>query len=97
MQLVNDQIFLLQIHKDNLIVDAEKVRDHFGVRPDQMLDLLAIMGDASDSIPGLEGFGPKTASSLLQELAPSITSWPILRKSKEKRSSRSSGRSKKRR
>lgn len=67
MQLVNDHIFMLQIHKDNLIIDAEKVREIFGVRPDQMLDLLAIMGDASDNIPGLEGFGPKTASSLLQE------------------------------
>lgn len=67
MQLVNDQIFLLQIHKDNLIIDAAKVRELFGVRPDQMLDLLAIMGDASDNIPGLEGFGPKTAASLLQE------------------------------
>lgn len=67
MQLVNDQIFLLQLHKDNLIVDAAKVRELFGVRPDQMLDLLAIMGDASDNIPGLEGFGPKTAAALLQE------------------------------
>jgi len=67
MQLVNDQIFLLQPHKDNLIVDAAKVQELFSVRPDQMLDLLAIMGDASDNIPGLEGFGPKTAASLLQE------------------------------
>ncbi len=67
MQLINNHIFMLQPHKENLIVDAEKVKEHFGVRPDQMLDLLAIMGDASDNIPGLEGFGPKTAASLLQE------------------------------
>lgn len=67
MQLVNDNIFLLQLHKDNLIVDAAKVQELFGVRPNQMLDLLAIMGDASDNIPGLEGFGPKTAATLLQE------------------------------
>jgi DNA polymerase-1 len=67
MQLVNDQIFLLQLHKDNLIVDAAKVKEIFGVRPDQILDLLSIMGDASDNIPGLEGFGPKTAAALLQE------------------------------
>lgn len=67
MQLVNDQIFLLQVHKDNLLIDATKVQELFGVRPDQMLDLLAIMGDASDNIPGLEGFGPKTAASLLQQ------------------------------
>lgn len=67
MQLVNDNILQLQLHKDNLIIDAAKVKELFGVRPDQMLDLLSIMGDASDNIPGLEGFGPKTAASLLQE------------------------------
>lgn len=67
MQLVNDHIFLLHLHKDNLIVNAEKVQELYGVRPDQMLDLLAIMGDASDNIPGLEGFGPKTAAALLQQ------------------------------
>lgn len=67
MQLVNDHIFMLHAHKDNLLIDAKKVEELFNVRPDQMLDLLAIMGDSSDNIPGLEGFGPKTASSLLQE------------------------------
>lgn len=67
MQLINDQIFMIHLHKDNLLVDAAKVKELYGVRPDQMLDLLAIMGDASDNIPGLEGFGPKTAASLLQE------------------------------
>lgn len=68
MQLVNDHIFLLQLHKNNLLIDAAKVKELFDVRPDQMLDLLAIMGDPSDNIPGLEGFGPKTAASLLQKL-----------------------------
>jgi DNA polymerase-1 len=67
MQLVDDEIQIIHLHKDNLVVDAAKVKELFGVRPDQMLDLLSIMGDASDNIPGLEGFGPKTAASLLQE------------------------------
>lgn len=67
MQLVNEDIFLLQLHKNNLIIDQEKVKEIYGVRPNQILDFLAIMGDASDNIPGLEGFGPKTAASLLQE------------------------------
>ena len=66
-QLVNDKIFLLHAHKNNLLVDTKGVQGLFGVRPDQMLDYLAIVGDASDNIPGLEGFGPKTASSLLEE------------------------------
>ena len=67
MQLINDNIFEMHLHKDNLIIDAARVKELFGVRPDQVLDLLSIMGDASDNIPGLEGFGPKTAASLLQE------------------------------
>ncbi len=67
MQLVNKHIFVLQTFKDNLLVDAKKVEELFGVKPEQMLDLLAIMGDASDNIPGLDGFGPKTAAALLQE------------------------------
>jgi DNA polymerase-1 len=67
MQLVSPQIFMLHLHKENLLVDEGKVKELYGVRPDQMLDFLAIMGDASDNIPGLEGFGPKTAATLLQE------------------------------
>ncbi|OGN63582.1 MAG: DNA polymerase I [Chlamydiae bacterium RIFCSPHIGHO2_12_FULL_49_9] len=67
MQLVSPQIFMLHLHKDNLLIDEGKVKELYGVRPDQMLDFLAIMGDASDNIPGLEGFGPKTAATLLQE------------------------------
>jgi len=66
-QLVNRQIHLINPSKDNLEVDAEKVKELFGVTPEQMVDYLAIVGDASDNIPGLEGFGPKTASSLLQQ------------------------------
>lgn len=66
-QLVNKHIFLLQLHKDNLIIDEAKVKEIYGVRPDQILDFLSITGDASDNIPGLEGFGPKTAVALLEE------------------------------
>lgn len=67
MQIIDDQIFMLQLHKNNLLVDTKKVKEIHGVEPTQMLDLLAIMGDSSDNIPGLPGFGPKTAASLLQE------------------------------
>lgn len=67
MQLVDDHTFLLHAHKNNLVIDAQKVEELFGVKPTQMLDLLAIMGDSSDNIPGLPGFGPKTAAALLQE------------------------------
>lgn len=66
-QLVNDKIFLLHPHKDYQLVDEAKVREIFGVNPNQILDYLSITGDASDNIPGIAGFGPKTAASLLEE------------------------------
>lgn len=65
-QLVNGHVFILNTYKDNQIVNAEEVEKQFGVPPEQMIDFLAIMGDASDNIPGLPGFGPKTAAELLK-------------------------------
>lgn len=66
-QLVTDKIRMLNPWKSNLILDPDGVKQTYGVRPDQIIDLLAIMGDTSDNIPGLKGFGPKTAVPLLQE------------------------------
>jgi DNA polymerase-1 len=66
-QLVNEKTFMLHAHKNNLLVDEARVVELFGVRPNQMLDYLAIVGDASDNIPGIPGFGPKTAVALLEE------------------------------
>lgn len=66
-QLVGNNIFILNTWKDNLIVDRAKVEELYGVPPEQIVDLLAIMGDSSDNIPGLKGFGPKTTVPLLKE------------------------------
>lgn len=66
-QLVNDKIYLLNPWKENLVIDRQKVEELFGVPPHQIIDLLALMGDASDNIPGVKGFGPKTAVELLKE------------------------------
>jgi DNA polymerase-1 len=66
-QLVNERVHLLNPSKDYLEVGPAEVEELYGVRPDQMVDYLAIVGDASDNIPGLSGFGPKTASQLLQK------------------------------
>jgi len=66
-QLVNDNVFILNTHKDNLILGKKEVEEVYGVPPEKIIDLLAIMGDSSDNIPGLPGFGPKTAVSLLKE------------------------------
>lgn len=45
---------------------AESVPEKFGVRPDQIADYLALVGDTSDNIPGLKGVGPKTAANWLK-------------------------------
>lgn len=66
-QLVGNGVKLLNTHKDNLILDVEGVTEKFGVPPSKIIDLLAITGDSSDNVPGLPGFGPKTATTLLQQ------------------------------
>lgn len=66
-QLVNDHVKVVHLHKDNLVLDREKVKEIYGVKPEQIVDLLALMGDASDNIPGVEGVGPKTASTWIQD------------------------------
>lgn len=66
-QLVKKGTYIVLAHKDNMIVDKKKVEELFGVTPEQMVDFLAITGDTSDNIPGLPGFGPKSASALLKE------------------------------
>ncbi len=66
-QLVTDRIFILNSFKDNKISGPQDVEQQFGVTPRQMIDFLAITGDASDNVPGLSGFGPKTAADLLKQ------------------------------
>ncbi len=66
-QLVNDRVSIINPHKENLLINREKVKELFGVWPEQMIDYLSIVGDVSDNIPGLSGFGPKTAAALLSE------------------------------
>lgn len=66
-QLVDEHINILNTHKDNLILGPKEVEENFGVTPKQIIDYLSITGDASDNVPGLPGFGPKTAADLLQK------------------------------
>src|SRR2546428_9104659 len=65
-QLV-DTILILNTSKDDLLVDREKVRELFGVTPEQIPDLLALWGDSSDNIPGAPGIGEKGARDLIQK------------------------------
>ena len=66
-QLVNDRIHILNTFKENLVLGPREVEEVYGVPPNQMVDLLAMVGDTSDNVPGLPGFGPKTAAALLKE------------------------------
>ncbi len=51
----------------NLRIDIPEVAEKFGVMPDLVGDVLALMGDSADNIPGIRGIGPKTATKLIQE------------------------------
>ena len=65
-QLVDAQTTLFDPHK-NADIGLEQLFEGKGVRPDQVIDLLALMGDTSDNVPGVPGIGPKTAALLLAE------------------------------
>src|SRR3972149_2474180 len=69
-QLVNSKVKVLKPGKssdDFLVFDEEKVKEEFGFEPKHMIDYLALVGDASDDIPGVAGVGPKTATPLIQK------------------------------
>ena len=59
-QLVNEHVSLINTMTDTFM-DVEGVIEKFGVRPDQIIDYLSLMGDKVDNIPGVEKCGPKTA------------------------------------
>ncbi|MBQ74238.1 MAG: DNA polymerase I [Gammaproteobacteria bacterium] len=59
-QLVNEHVTLINTMTDTLM-DIDGVVEKFGVRPDQIIDYLALVGDTSDNIPGVPKCGPKTA------------------------------------
>ncbi len=65
-QLVSDQVTLVNTMSDT-ILDAKGVYDKFGVWPEQIVDYLALVGDTSDNVPGVQGVGPKTAVKWLAQ------------------------------
>lgn len=66
MQLVSENIYLLN-PVSNIIFDKEKVKEKYGVYPEQFIDYQALVGDTVDNIIGVKGVGPKTASKLLNQ------------------------------
>src|SRR5216683_8426337 len=57
LQLVDEKVKVLNPTKDNLIYDAARVEEVLGVRPDQVVDVMALRGDTVDNIPGAAGVG----------------------------------------
>ena len=69
LQLVDENTKVIASNKDNELIeyDINMVKEKRGVYPNQIIDLLSLMGDASDNIPGVKGIGEKTALKLLEE------------------------------
>ena len=66
-QLVNEHVTLINT-MNNTAMDRAGVIEKFGVPPELIIDLLALMGDKVDNIPGVAGVGEKSATALLQNL-----------------------------
>ncbi len=75
MQLVTSKIFVYKPARnvygnkiaDKEIIGIEGVERKFGVHPEKVIDVLGLMGDTSDNIPGVKGVGEKTATALIQQ------------------------------
>ncbi|WP_254507791.1 DNA polymerase I [Anatilimnocola floriformis] len=63
-QLITDRVKMYSIRK-NAPLDKEALLADWGIRPDQVVDFQALVGDKVDNVPGIAGIGPKTATDLL--------------------------------
>ncbi|WP_025840863.1 DNA polymerase I [Asaia platycodi] len=88
MQLVTERVSLLDPIKQKPI-GKEEVEAKFGVTPDRVIDVQALMGDPTDNVPGVPGIGPKGAAQLVQEfgdLEAILAAAPEMKKSKRQQS-----------
>ena len=70
LQLVTDKTRLMTTRsgvENTVIYDPARIRERFGLRPDQMIDYKSLKGDPTDNIPGVPGVGEKTAAKLIAE------------------------------
>lgn len=68
LQLVDENVEVYNPYKEEgFVFTPAAVKENFGVAPDKIRDLIALMGDASDNIPGAKGIGEKTARQLLTD------------------------------
>ncbi len=66
MQLISPHIHMLDTMKEKRFKKPEVI-DKFGVPPEKVIEVMGLMGDSSDHIPGVKGVGPKTATDLIQK------------------------------
>lgn len=66
LQLVGESTVMWDPMK-NKVMDSAAVEEKYNVKPGQLLDCYALMGDTSDNVPGVPGIGPKTAEKLINE------------------------------
>jgi DNA polymerase I len=65
-QLLDEQVRLYDVHTGQAL-GTEELFEKKGVKPSQVVDMLALMGDSADNVPGVAGIGPKTAAQLVTE------------------------------
>ncbi len=66
MQLIGGGVSMFDAMK-NKVIDAAQVQEKFGVPPNKVLEVLSLIGDSSDNVPGVAGIGPKTAAELITQ------------------------------
>ena len=66
MQLIDENITMFDAMK-NKMVSFNEVKEKFSVEPSKVLEVLSLIGDSSDNVPGVRGIGPKTASELINQ------------------------------
>lgn len=67
-QLVTEKVYVnLAGNKEDTLYTPLEIKEKYGVAPEQMIEVKALMGDSSDNIPGVKGIGEKTALDLIQK------------------------------
>ena len=66
MQLISPNVYMLDTMKNKKFIDKEVV-EKFGVQADKVVEVMGLMGDSSDHVPGVAGIGPKIAAELIQK------------------------------
>jgi len=69
LQLIDKHIKIYNTQKDGVIYDEKQPLERYGVSPERVVDVMALMGDASDNIPGVTGIGEKTAVELIKQFS----------------------------